>query len=156
MASSQPHDHAAYGTPDVTPAATRVGTHALFVHTQSGIPCMPRADLRPLTWLGDSRDVVRAFPRDVRDRIGAELYRLQIGLEPRDWKPMAAVGPGAREIRVRSGVQFRVIYAWFGGTGIVIAHAFRKTTARTSKPDIDTARRTLRAFADSGPTRSGN
>lgn len=117
---------------------------------------MPRADLRPLTWLGDSRDVLRAFPRDVRDRIGADLYRLQIGLEPRDWKPMATVGSGAREIRVRAGGQFRVIYASLAGTGIVIAHAFRNTTARTSKPDIDTARRRLRAFAGTDPTRSEN
>jgi phage-related protein len=35
----------------------------------------------------------------------AELYRLQIGLDPKNWKPMTSVGSGVREIRVAVGGQ---------------------------------------------------
>nr|WP_273682503.1 type II toxin-antitoxin system RelE/ParE family toxin [Halomonas aquamarina] len=36
---------------------------------------------------------------------------MQRGLEPKDWKPMATVGQGVREIRIRdANGAFRVIY----------------------------------------------
>jgi hypothetical protein len=43
---------------------------------------------KPLIWLGDSRDTIRAFPDDVRKMAGFQLWRVQRGLEPNDWKPM--------------------------------------------------------------------
>ena len=99
--------------------------------------------LRLIVWLGDSRDVVRGFPREARDRIGAELYRLQIGLDPRHWKPMQTVAPSAREIRVRAAGQFRLVYVSDSAGAIVVAHAFRKDTAKTSRPDRELARQRL-------------
>jgi phage-related protein len=30
-----------------------------------------------------------------------ELFAVQVGRDPADWKPMPAIGPGVREIRVR-------------------------------------------------------
>ena len=59
--------------------------------------------LKPLDWLGSALDDVREFPDDARQRAGFELYRLQLGLEPSDWKPMNGVGPGVREIRIQTG-----------------------------------------------------
>mgnify|MGYP003497594959 CR=1 FL=1 len=67
--------------------------------------------MKPLDFLGDSLDVLRAFPDDARRTVGFQHDRLQRGLEPVDWKPMMSIGPGVQEIRVRdeSGA-FRVIY----------------------------------------------
>jgi len=42
--------------------------------------------------------------------VGRELERVQCGVDPSDWKPMASVGPGAREIRVHVGGEGRVVY----------------------------------------------
>lgn len=103
-----------------------------------------RQDLKPIIWLGDSRDVVRSFSRPVKDQIGDELYRLQIGLDPKDWKPITGIGPGVREIRVSSLGQFRVIYLLRRPEGIVILHAFQKKSQQTSRADIETSRQRLK------------
>ena len=65
--------------------------------------------MKAIVFLGDALDRLRGFPDRVR-REAFQLDRIQRGLDPDDWKPIAAVGPGAREIRVRdvSGA-FRII-----------------------------------------------
>ncbi|MBB6409656.1 phage-related protein [Mesorhizobium sangaii] len=45
-----------------------------------------------LEFLGDSL---------ARKETGVQLHKVQLGLEPSDWKPMTNVGPGVREIRIR-------------------------------------------------------
>jgi predicted XRE-type DNA-binding protein len=57
--------------------------------------------MKPISFLGDSRDAIRDFPDGVRYRAGVELRAVQNGLDPDDWKPMKAVGSGVREIRIR-------------------------------------------------------
>jgi len=59
--------------------------------------------VKPLDFLGDSLDILRAFPDGARLAAGFQLDRLQRGLEPLDWKPMTSIGPGVQEIRVREG-----------------------------------------------------
>ncbi len=65
---------------------------------------------KPLIWLGDSRDTIRAFPDDVRKIAGFQLWRVQRGLEPNDCKPMPSVGLGVQEIRIHTGTEHRVLY----------------------------------------------
>ena len=66
--------------------------------------------MKPVTWMGSAkRDLVACAP-DVRQVVGRELERVQRGADPIDWKPMASVGPGAREIRVHVGGERRVVY----------------------------------------------
>lgn len=57
--------------------------------------------MKPLEFLGSSRDDLTAMPATVRHDIGVELMRVQFGGEPMDFKPMATIGAGAYEIRVR-------------------------------------------------------
>ena len=45
-------------------------------------------------------DDLRDFPDEARRGAGFELRAVQNGLEPGDWKPMRAVGPGVKEIRI--------------------------------------------------------
>lgn len=71
--------------------------------------------MKPVVFLGDSRDRLRGFPEQARRDCGFQIDRLQRGLDPDDWKPMSTIGAGVREIRVRvSSGAFRVIYwlAW--------------------------------------------
>ncbi len=55
--------------------------------------------MKPISFLGDSRDAIRDFPDGARYRAGVELRAVQNGLDPDDWKPMKTVGPGVREIQ---------------------------------------------------------
>jgi phage-related protein len=58
---------------------------------------------------------------------------------------MQPIGAGVRELRIRerSGA-FRVIYLATLPDRIVVLHAFRKKTQRTSKQDIDLAAKRFR------------
>jgi predicted XRE-type DNA-binding protein len=67
--------------------------------------------MKPISFLGDSRDAIRDFPDGPRYRAGVELRAVQNGLDPDDWKPMRTVGPGVREIRIRDATgAFRIVY----------------------------------------------
>jgi phage-related protein len=95
---------------------------------------------KPVTFHGDSLDRLRDFPEDARREAGHELYRVQKGLDPSDWKPMPTVGAGVREIRLRdaSGA-FRVIYIAALADAIHVLHAFQKKTQKTAQRDLDLA-----------------
>lgn len=97
--------------------------------------------LKPLVCLGSSRRELRAFPADARTRAGFELYRAQQGLETRDWKPMSSVGVGVREIRVRVGREFRVLYVAGFIDAVYVLHAFEKKSRKTARRDVEIAKR---------------
>ena len=99
---------------------------------------------KALQWLGSSRSDVRAFPRDARRLAGFQLRRVQQGLEPFDWKPMAAVGPGVREIRVHTALEHRVLYVAKFSEAVYVLHGFEKRTRKTSQGDVELARRRFR------------
>jgi phage-related protein len=101
---------------------------------------------RPLIWLGSALKDLRAFPETARRRAGHELDLLQQGLEPTDWKPMATVGDGVYELRIRVDGAFRVFYVAKRTEGVVVLHAFQKKTARTTQLDLDLAAHRLRRY----------
>jgi phage-related protein len=96
--------------------------------------------MKPVIFLGDTRNRFRDFPASVQLDAGRELERVQRGVDPIDWKPMPTIGKGVREIRVadRAGA-FRVIYVASIGAHIYVLHAFQKKTQKTSKRDLDLA-----------------
>lgn len=96
-------------------------------------------DLKPLKFVGSSRDDLRDFPPDARHAIGIELMRVQSGLMPTDFKPMTGVGSAAYEIRVSLKGAWRAIYVTKFKSAIYVLHAFKKTTRQTAKADIDLA-----------------
>jgi phage-related protein len=102
---------------------------------------MPR---KPLRWLGDSLNAVRAFPPRARKRVGTELRYVQEGEMPSDWKPMASVGAGANESRVHLGGEYRVLYVTRFAESVYVLHAFATKTRRTPKRDVDLAAKRYR------------
>ena len=102
---------------------------------------------KDVVWMGDSLDVLQAFPKAVRADLGSDLRRLQIGEMPLDSKPMKTVGPGVRELRARDrNNQFRTMYVARKGTEIVVLHCFVKKSRTTPKNDINTAKERLKVF----------
>jgi len=96
-----------------------------------------------VVWIGTARDDLRRFPADARQVAGFQLWRVQRGLEPNDWKPMPTVGIGVREIRINTGLEHRVFYVAKFGEAVYVLHAFRKKTQRTPQRDVALARQRL-------------
>jgi phage-related protein len=103
--------------------------------------------VKSIVFLGDSLSQLRAFPDDARAQAGFQLRLVQSGADPTDWKPMASVAPGVREIRVRvSAGAYRVIYLATLPEAVLVLHAFEKRTQKTPQRHMDLARERLRAW----------
>jgi phage-related protein len=105
--------------------------------------------LKPMRWLGTTRDDIREQRPAIRDEFGQQLLRVQMGLMPNNYKPMNAVGPGAYEIRVQDadGIA-RLMYVAKFHDAICVLHVFAKKSQRTSKTDIDLAKKRYREARD--------
>ena len=79
---------------------------------------------------------------------GFELWQVQNGLMPSDFKPMLNVGLGVYEIRVRVSGEWRVIYVARFADSVYVLHAFRKKTQKTRKEDIEIASRRYRQIGN--------
>ena len=101
---------------------------------------------KPLLWLGSARRDLRAFPADARRRGGFQLRRVQQGFDPDDWKPMASVGPGVREIRIHTELAHRVFYLATFEEAVYVLHAFEKRTRKTPPHELTLARDRYRAL----------
>lgn len=96
-------------------------------------------------FIGSAKEDLAGFPKSARIRAGHELFMVQIGRDPGDWKPMSTVGMGACEIRVRDETgTFRVIYVARFEDAVYILHAFQKKSCKTSSADLKLARRRYR------------
>ena len=106
--------------------------------------------MKRLEFVGDTLVALRQFPEGARKEAGVQLHKVQLGLDPSDWKPMATVGSGVREIRIRDEAgAFRVLYVANIGNSVYVLHAFRKKTQQTTKRDIDLAATRLRQIQGS-------
>jgi phage-related protein len=100
---------------------------------------------KPVTFHGDSLERLRKFSEDARREAGHELYQVQRGANPSNWKPMPTIGAGVREIRIRDATgAYRVIYIATLADAIHVLHAFQKRSQKTSQRDLDLAAARLR------------
>jgi len=105
--------------------------------------------MKPIRFVGDSRAALSGFPAEARNRAGHELFMVQVGRDPDDWKPMPTIGAGVAEIRVkRPAGAFRVIYVARFENAIYVLHAFQKKTRKTALLDIRLAKRRYRAVIE--------
>jgi phage-related protein len=101
--------------------------------------------MKPVEFRGTSLDDLRSFPTTAMREAGYQLDRVQHGLAPADSKSMASIGPGVLELRIwdEAGT-FRVVYVAKLADAVFVLHCFQKKTPKTSKHDIDTAKRRLK------------
>jgi len=97
--------------------------------------------MKPIRFLGDSLECLREFPEEARQDAGYQLDQVQRGQQPSDYKPMASVGKGVEELRIRddNGI-FRVIYLARLPQAVFVLHAFQKKSRATARQDIKIAR----------------
>ena len=92
-------------------------------------------------WAGTSLVRLKGFPAPVRRQAGHDLFLVQRGIEPGDWKPIRSVGPGAIEVRIHVGGEYRVLYVAKFEEAVYVLHAFEKKTQQTRRADIELARK---------------
>lgn len=95
--------------------------------------------------MGSSKADLKNLPAAVMDNIGHQLFLVQCGFEPDDWKPMTSVGAGVKEIRVKDVAgNFRVLYLATRPQAVYVLHCFQKKTHQTAQRDIELARQRLK------------
>jgi phage-related protein len=108
--------------------------------------------MKPVRFIGSAKEDLSGFPKAARTRAGHELFMVQVGRTPDDWKPMSTVGSGVCEIRVQDEAgAFRVMYVARFQDAVYVLHAFQKKTRKTSRADLALARaryRTARGIAE--------
>jgi phage-related protein len=97
--------------------------------------------MKDLVWLGTTLDDIRNYPFDVKQDIGYNLDKVQRGLEPSDWKPVATIGAGVKEIRIHCRNEYRVLYVAKFDEAIYILNSFVKKTQQTPVKEIALAKK---------------
>jgi phage-related protein len=105
-----------------------------------------KTKLASVAWEGDSREVLKAFPEEVRENFGFELWQLQQGQRPRDFRPLSSIGPGVFELRDQDARSwYRVVYLSRIEDVIYVLHCFEKKSREMPKNDFEKARQRLKA-----------
>ena len=64
-----------------------------------------------VVWEGDCLDVVRKFPKPIREDLGADIRRMQLGERPLSSRPTTSIGARVFELRQMDDKGwYRVIY----------------------------------------------
>ena len=105
--------------------------------------------LKPVEWVGLSKEELKKFPEPVKDRVGFALYQAQLGFKHRDAKPLRGLGPRVLEVVSRyDGDTYRAVYTVRFELAVYVLHAFQKKSKRgteTPKSEIDLVKRRLKA-----------
>lgn len=105
--------------------------------------------VRPLVWVGSSKDDLKEFPDDVQDHVGFALYQAQLGTKHRDAKPLANLGSGVLEVVSTFDTNtYRAVCTVKFRDAVYVLHAFQKKSKRgiaTPKAEIELVKRRLKA-----------
>ena len=104
--------------------------------------------LRPLLWIGSSKKDYVAFPQDVQEEFGFELFLAQTGQHPPSAKFLKGLGSGVVElIDDFDGDTYRAVYTAHFETVVYVLHCFKKKSKsgiRTPQSDVDLIKRRYR------------
>lgn len=111
-------------------------------------PPYSRPQLKPLLWIGSSREDLKGFPEDVQDDVGYALFVAQRGEKDRRAKPLKGMGSGVLEVVAQhDGNAYRAVYLARFPEAIYVLHAFQKKSKRgatTPLAEMETVRRRFR------------
>lgn len=98
-----------------------------------------------VAWEGDSREALQNFPAAVRQNLGFQLWQLQQGQRPSDYRPLPSIGTGVFELRDQDERSwYRVIYLSRIEGVIYVLHCFEKKSRQMPRRDFEKARQTLK------------
>ncbi len=106
--------------------------------------------MKSVVFAGAAGDELRSLPVGARHALGRQLLDVQRGTTPAGSKPMNNIGPGVRELRVRTDdTWWRLLYVVTDV--VVVLIVFRKQSNRTPQDAIETARRRYRESCRTTP-----
>lgn len=89
---------------------------------------------RNLYWLGDTKDVLSAYPPNVKRVFGFALRAVQNGEMPPIAKPLKGLGAGVLELVHEADKNaYRVVYALRIGANVYVIDVFKKKSKTGSK-----------------------
>jgi phage-related protein len=105
--------------------------------------------IRPIVWMGSSRNDIRAFPQAVRREVGKALFAAQAGETDPAAKPLKGFGEGSvLEVVARhDGGTWRAVYTVRFDDAVYVLHAFQKKSKRgraTPKQEMELVRQRLK------------
>jgi phage-related protein len=109
-------------------------------------------NVKPLEWVGSSKEDLLTFPVRCRKEAGYALYLAQIGMKAVKAKPLKGFG-GAAVLEVvldHEGNAYRAVYTVKFAKAVFVLHAFQKKSKRgiaTAKADINLIRQRLKIAA---------
>ena len=124
----------------------RTGIYSLETMTN---PTHSEGPPKPVRWVGGSKDDLRAFPQEVRKRVGGALWDAQRGVTAAFAKPLRGLG-GAGVLEIiddHDGDTYRAVYAVSFAGVVYVLHAFQKKSKRgiaTPKTELDLIKQRLK------------
>ena len=114
--------------------------------------------LKPLDFIGSSREDLREFPDEVKQDIGYALFEAQKGRKPEAAKPMKGFGgAGVLEIIERfDGDTYRAVYTVRFREVVYVLHCFQKKSKsgiKTPQQDMELIQRRLKVAEEDYRTR---
>lgn len=102
---------------------------------------------KDVEWEGDSNDVIKSFPKGVKEDLGFSLHLLQEGEKPPNSRPMQSIAQGVFELKTedKSG-WYRVLYYTKIKNKIYVLHCFTKQSGKTDARDLGLASDRLKAL----------
>lgn len=100
------------------------------------------AGIKPVVWIGRTKDVLSALHEDVRDAAGQALFEAQRGGKHARAKPLSGYGDAqVLEVVVdHAGDTYRVVYTVRWPDCVYVVHVFRKKSKsgrKTPEADLD-------------------
>ena len=98
-----------------------------------------------VAWEGDTKAVLLSFPEEIRQNFGFELWQLQQGERPSNYRPLPSIGTGVFELRDQDErAWYRVIYLSRIKNVIYVLHCFEKKSRDMPRKDFEKAKQRLK------------
>jgi phage-related protein len=105
-----------------------------------------RSKYATVVWEGDSREVLQTFPEDVRENLGFQLWQLQQGERPSDYRPLPSIGTGVFELRDQDErAWYRVVCLSRVNDVIYVLDCFEKKRREMPRKEFEKAKQRLKA-----------
>ena len=96
-------------------------------------------------WEGDSKEVLQTFPEDVKQNFGFELWQLQQGERPSDYRALPSIGAGVFELRDQDErAWYRLVYLSRIHDVIYVLHCCEKKSRELPRRDFEKAKQRLK------------
>ncbi len=105
-------------------------------------------DLKEVIWWPPSLtdEIKKDWPAEMKQQGGYQLFLVQQGKEPNNYRPMPSIGAGVKEIKLQDDdkSQYRLVYIAKFEEAVYVLHVItKKTSETTSTRDITLAKKRL-------------